>query len=361
MHWFAATLPGLEGLACAELGDLGLPGSPEPGGVAFRALPADLVAVAGRLRCCAHLWRRAGVGRLRTVTDAAQLVDGLPWHDVPAPVEAVRLAWSGRGAAPDRMRWMQAELLRQLGARSAVDARVGAATGARGELVVLARADGDRVELSIDAGGGLLARRGWRQEPGAAPLREDVAAALLRLVGWHGNGALWDPMTGSGTLAIEAACGAKATAQGPPVCAGDIDPDCVARAQRNAERAGVAHAIRWVTGDVAHQPIPTALPAFVVCNPPWGDRLGGVAAARRTFQRLGAVLARDCPGWRAGFALPHRSAADTLPLAEDALFVRVVAGGRPLWLVAGTVEAHRTGARRPHRRGAAAAGARDRD
>jgi 23S rRNA G2445 N2-methylase RlmL len=162
-------------------------------------------------------------------------------------------------------------------------------------------------------------------------------------------------MTGSGTLAIEAATLAKPTAAisadgwrlpqeeltraaSPEavIHAGDRDPESVARARQNAERAGIAQAVSWHVGDIAAQPVPLDAAGFAVINPPWGDRLGGIAAARRTMERIAAVLARDRVGWRAAFVVPQPTWCDLVPLRDRQQW-RVTVVGRTVWIVAGTV------------------------
>jgi 23S rRNA (guanine2445-N2)-methyltransferase / 23S rRNA (guanine2069-N7)-methyltransferase len=193
--------------------------------------------------------------------------------------------------------------------------------------------------LSVDLGGGALHRRGWRQSQGDAPLKENLAAAMLVRGGWqkiHGDGgALLDPMCGSGTLLIEGALMAADEAPGllrwrgiapsrwlgfdnaawlqlgqeagerartgraalkPVFFGADSDPKALHAALANADRAGLGDIIR-----LDRKPISAlaGLPferGLVACNPPYNQRL---AADAPLYREIGDSLRRAVPTWRA--------------------------------------------------------------
>ncbi len=196
-----------------------------------------------------------------------------------------------------------------------------------------------RALLSVDLGGGPLHRRGWRRAQGEAPLKENLAAAVLLRGGWPqlyaDGGALLDPMCGSGTLVIEGALIAADVAPGlqrhgavlpsrwlgfdaaawrelvaaaeqraqagraalRPVCFGsDSDPIAIRAARENAAAAGVTDAVRFEVCDVAAVPAQAALRGLAVCNPPYDARL---AADPALYRALGHALQHATPGWRA--------------------------------------------------------------
>jgi putative N6-adenine-specific DNA methylase len=165
----------------------------------------------------------------------------------------------------------------------------------------------DRATVYLDVGGGSLHERGWRGRGGEAPLRETLAASIVRLSGWDRETPLLDPMCGAGTIAIEAAAWAQrrapglsrarlgcerwpradaqlrsrlgqlresaraaAETSGPTVIARDVDPLAVERTRANARAAGVE--IRAEVADIRSMK-PDSRPAFVVSNPPYGERL----------------------------------------------------------------------------------------
>jgi putative N6-adenine-specific DNA methylase len=179
----------------------------------------------------------------------------------------------------------------------------------------------DEATLYLDVGGASLHERGWRARAGAAPLRETLAAAVVRLSGWDRRRPLLDPMCGAGTIAIEAAAWSRRMAPGlgrarfgferwashgdaerrsmqqlreearssalragPPVAASDIDPRSVDLARENARAAGVPLVVeRRDVRDLA----PLDPPGFVVTNPPYGERL---AADEALYRELAAAL-----------------------------------------------------------------------
>ncbi|ACB36431.1 putative RNA methylase [Leptothrix cholodnii SP-6] len=183
--------------------------------------------------------------------------------------------------------------------------------------------------LSIDLSGEALFKRGWREVQGEAPLKETLAAAMLAAAGWQGreaDGPLLDPCCGAGTIAIEAAqiaCGiapglqrtfaferlapfraeaqawqqmkaeARARVHAPAVriYAGDVSFRMTDFATRNAERAGVLHAIDFRTGDALQRPAPTES-GVLMLNPPYGERIDAKGS--------GAARARDEAGDRLG-------------------------------------------------------------
>jgi putative N6-adenine-specific DNA methylase len=182
----------------------------------------------------------------------------------------------------------------------------------------------DAVTLYIDTSGEPLFKRGWRQDTGEAPLKETLAAAMIAASGWQPDQPLYDPCCGSGTIAIEAAQialniapgmqrqfaferylpfqahvwdaikteAAHAILQGPTdvkdiqIFGSDVAHRMVDFAQRNAERAGVAHAVQFRGGD-ALQRMPPSTPSATVkpvmlINPPYGERIEVAGIAGRS-------------------------------------------------------------------------------
>jgi putative N6-adenine-specific DNA methylase len=181
----------------------------------------------------------------------------------------------------------------------------------------------DRATLYLDVGGAALHDRGWRTRPGPAPLRETLAASVVRLSSWDRASPLADPMCGAGTLAIEAAAWSRnmapglwrkrlgverwaaaddalrarladlraeakaaARADGPPILASDVDPEAVERTQDNARAAGVSiEVLQRDVRDIA----PLEPAGVVVTNPPYGVRVEG---DRELYQGMAAGLRR---------------------------------------------------------------------
>jgi 23S rRNA G2445 N2-methylase RlmL len=165
----------------------------------------------------------------------------------------------------------------------------------------------DHADVYLDLSGGSLHRRGWRTRIGEAPLKETLAAAVVRISGWDRDKPLVDPMCGAGTIAIEAAAWAldrapglgrarfgferwanfddamatrmralreearaRARPKGPTVLATDSDPGAVTLTRANAADAGVP--VDVAVRDIADL-APTDPPGFLVMNPPYGERI----------------------------------------------------------------------------------------
>jgi len=237
----------------------------------------------------------------------------------------------------------------QFGAQRTKDAivdRFRAATGRRPSvdarnprLRINVHLERDVASVAIDLAGESLHRRGYRERQGLAPMRETLAAAVLLRAGWPeiaaAGGAFVDPMCGSGTLPIEAALIAGDVAPGlmrarfgfegwrghdallwqrlkdeaharrraataPVRLFGyDRDPLAVRTAVANAARAGVAESIQFAVAEITRLPDAPAATGLVAVNPPYGERLGEVAALESTYTELGRRLRAGYRGWEA--------------------------------------------------------------
>lgn len=173
-------------------------------------------------------------------------------------------------------------------------------------LEIMISIDRDEVTILLNSSGYSLHRRGYRLEAGAAPIKENLAAAIILDSGWKFDTPLYDICCGSGTIAIEAAMIAKNIAPGlhrdfafqswgwydqnlyaqemkaaydaqrwdkqHTIIASDIDPDMIQIGQWNAERAGLTDVIVW-SSKSCQDYIDQAMSGTLVSNPPYGDRL----------------------------------------------------------------------------------------
>lgn len=177
----------------------------------------------------------------------------------------------------------------------------------------------DRVSITLDCSGAGLHKRGYRKEQGAAPLKETLAAAMVSMSRWKKDRQLIDPFCGSGTILIEAAMMACDIAPGlnrrfdaeswPQFGSAiwsqarqeardrityymdlgiegfDTDQSCVELARANAARAGVAKQVRFKTQAVKDLSSLYQY-GYLICNPPYGERLLDVEQVRGIYKDL---------------------------------------------------------------------------
>ena len=190
----------------------------------------------------------------------------------------------------------------------------------------------DRVTLYLDTSGEALFKRGNRKEAGIAPLRENLAAGILKLAGWEPGIPLLDPMCGSGTFLIEAAMMAlniapgierwfafekfktydaaaweaiyneAAAAEKPktvlPIFGSDKYGEALDAARANLQHAGLEDVVQLKQVDVLNVSAP-APNGILVANPPYGERLGDEQELAEFYPQLGNVLKKHFGGWNA--------------------------------------------------------------
>ena len=345
-HEFFLTCPkGLEALLLEEATGLGL----EAARSHTSAIRGEGDLTTGYRLC---LWSRIANRVLLVlarfpVTDAQSLYDGVAqvdWREHLEPDGTLAVEFSGHGSGIDNTHF---------GALKVKDAIVDSlrtATGVRPSVEKLnpdvrvhLRLDKGQAVLSLDLSGHSLHQRGYRLQQGAAPLKENLAAALLIRSGWPEiaakGGALADPMCGVGTFLVEAGLiaadiapnlrretwgfthwlghvpaiwkrlkdEAKARAEvglakTPSWIRGyEADPRLIQPARNNIERAGLSEWVKIYQGELAtFEPRPDQnQTGLVICNPPYGERLGDEASLLYLYQNLGEKLRQTCLNWQA--------------------------------------------------------------
>ncbi|MBI2993181.1 MAG: 23S rRNA (guanine(2445)-N(2))/(guanine(2069)-N(7))-methyltransferase, partial [Gammaproteobacteria bacterium] len=214
----------------------------------------------------------------------------------------------------------------------------------------------DQATVSLDLSGESLHRRAYRSERGKAPLKENLAAAILARAGWpeiaRGGGALIDPMCGAGTLPIEAGLIAADIAPGllrqywgfagwkrydaqlwsglisearqrrlaglrrvAPIRGYDNDRGAVDTARRNVRQAGLDGKVVIERRDIADCVVEDdVLAGIVVVNPPYGERMSDRSDVPEQYRQLGSALKRCYAGWRAAVFTGNPEAAHHLGL-----------------------------------------------
>jgi putative N6-adenine-specific DNA methylase len=328
---FAACQPGLEPLLAGELQALGSPGTVQPGGVAFQGDLRAAMRAGLRLGTASHVLLRLARFPCRALGELQRKAAQLPfasWLRPQVPIEITATTRGSRiyhtGAAVERV----TNALTERFGRPLREATAGDELVAR----VHVRFRDDICTISIDATSTPLHRRGYRLDGAKAPLREDLAHALVLASGFRGAQALLDPFTGSGTLPIEAAALAAGLAPGrlrppplqqlalfdaeawqavrtealpqtgrAPIAAIDRDAGAIEAARANAARAGVADRIEFAHGAFTTHPWLQEGGAppqgALVANPPFGVRVAKGNNLLPLYQTLGHRAARLGAGW----------------------------------------------------------------
>jgi putative N6-adenine-specific DNA methylase len=351
------------------------------GGVALTGDPREVMLLNLESRLAQRVLIEVAEGEYRDEDDLYALARSVDWTDWITAQQTLRVDTTAQKSplrslnfAALRVKDAVCDYLRDAtGERPSVDT-------ARPDLTVVLHVGPERATVYVDSSGESLFKRGWRADTGDAPLKETLAAAMLGAAGWRGTpeagGALHDPCCGSGTIAIEAAqiaCGIAAGAlrrfaferllpfagvdmraemqrlrsharervHAPqvPIFASDLSFRMVDFARRNAERAGVAHAVQFNGGDALERPapeIPAELHGTIMMNPPYGERIeiGGKSAARAArdsaedratpsdfFPRLAAHWKRAYTshpaGWTAWILSPDMRLPSAMRLKES--------------------------------------------
>lgn len=245
----------------------------------------------------------------------------------------------------------------QMRIENALRDEFGATLNDEANLEVMVRIERNICTLSIDTSGTLLHKRGLKQAMAKAPIRETVAALLLRQCAYRGDESLLDPMCGSGTFILEAAEMARGLLPGrvrnfafehlPSFNAEqwqqmkthtaretkhrffgfDRDAGAIKAATANAERAGVQSIAHFVQQSIAQLKRPDGPPGLVICNPPYGARIGDVKKLGGLYASFGQVMLENFSAWRVGLVTNEASLAKATGLPFQSPSGPILHGG----------------------------------
>ena len=341
LNFCVPCLFGIEGLCADELKRLGMNGvRAENGRVFFSGSGPDIARANINIRTGERVLLVVGETKAASFDSLFEGVRSMPWEKyIPAsgefPVKGHSLG-SKLHSIPDCQRIIKKAVVERL--KTGHRTETLSETGAR-YRIQFAIMD-DTAALYIDTSGDGLHKRGYRPVGNAAPLRETLAAAIVKLSRYRGREPVCDPFCGSGTIPIEAALAAinrapgllrgsavnrrsganPSSASNPGFAAqkwewldvtmwsdaveeaksreyhgdydirgGDIDPACAQIAQENAKRAGVSEYIRFETADAVkfHRGDPGGI---IMTNPPYGERIMQHGEAEEIYRGFGAAV-----------------------------------------------------------------------
>jgi putative N6-adenine-specific DNA methylase len=310
-----------------------------PGGVHCSGTLIDSYRINLHSRIASRVLMRMGQRSYSNENDIYDLVLEQPWEDwfgvdhtirvdvtaVKSPLKSLEFTTLKiKDAICDRFRDM-------FNKRPSVDTR-------EPDMRIVGFLDQRNFIIYLDTSGEALFKRGWREETGDAPLRENLAAGMLRVSGWKPGTPLFDPMCGSGTILIEAAQMVQGIPAGarrrfafekfadfdraawqemkaaikanplpsePTIFGSDISGDMVEMTRHNLKIAGILFEVPLKQIEAQHVSPPTERPGILLTNPPYGERIGvrGDSTmpqdemAVSFYSALGTTLKQRFAGW----------------------------------------------------------------
>lgn len=314
-HSFFCPCPrGLEAALAEEIGEIAQQSrtlkvhNQVPGGVHCSGSLADSYRINLHSRIASRVLLRIAHGRYANENDIYDLTLAQPWeewfgvdHTIRVDLTAIKSPLKSlefttlkiKDAVCDRFRDLYAK-------RPSVNTRTP-------DMRIAGFLDASTYTIYLDTSGEALFKRGWRQETGDAPLRENLAAGLLRVSGWKPGTVLFDPMCGSGTILIEAAQILAGIPPGarrhfafekfhgfdaeewlsikgsfkpnplptePTIFGSDISGDMIVMARNNLRNAGIQFDVPLKQIEAQEVKPPTERPGIILTNPPYGERIG---------------------------------------------------------------------------------------
>lgn len=336
LKFFVVCAPGLEGIVAQELTELGIRrGRITRGGVEASGPVRDLYRANYLLRTGSRILLRLASFRAENFSDLSKSAGVIPWVHYISPDSSLDIRSTSHssklyhtGAISD----VVGKAIRKLiplaqGVEESLESESEEEEHGDKQLVIV-RITNNVCEVSIDTSGPLLSKRGYRLQTAKAPMRESIAAALIRASGWNGETTFIDPLCGSGTFPIEAALIATGRAAGEQrefqfkrwptfnkgafasvvgeaktkiksgeglrILAADRDAGAIEAARANAERAGVSSLIEFEVRAVSATPH-LEEKGTVITNPPYGLRVGEERDLRDLYAYLGQKLPLKLP------------------------------------------------------------------
>jgi putative N6-adenine-specific DNA methylase len=332
LSFFSPCPRGLETFLADELAALGAKAiESTPGGVAFDGDWMVCYRANLESRLATRVLWRVAQGRYRGEEDIYRLAYGVTWAKWSTPDDTIRIQVTAHKSPLKSLEFITLRIKDAVcdhfrtvtGRRPSVDT-------ARPAVRIHAYLSVDRVSLYVDTSGEPLYKRGFKQASVEAPLKENLAAGILRITGWEPGQPFIDPMCGSGTFLIEAAQMAldvapglgrgfafeglkvfdgaafgavRRAAEGRRKPAGklaiwgsDNDPNQVRRSFVNLRAAGLAECVTVDEADLLERAAPAA-EGVLVANPPYGVRIGEAEELAAFYPRLGDALKARWSGW----------------------------------------------------------------
>ncbi|MDJ0557360.1 MAG: THUMP domain-containing protein [Microcoleaceae cyanobacterium MO_207.B10] len=334
-QYYAKVAKGLEAIAAQELESLGATNvTPEFTGVSFTGDKTLLYRV--------NLWARTifrvlvPIAEVRCVNREIlyKEIKKIDWADYISPKNTLAVHCTGGNERLNHTHYTALQIkdaitdqqMQKFRYRSNVDIK-------NPDILINGHIQGNRCLLSLDSSGSSLHQRGYRLAMGFAPLKETLAAALLEMAEYSPDLPFLDPLCGSGTLPLEASLKALNIAPGlyrnefgfmkwhdfddsiwqgllveaknsqltelkAIIMGSDRDQNVLSHARTNAQKCGLEDKIKLIQGELSELEAP-ADKGMIICNPPYGERLGEVEELGKLYKMLGDIFKQRFTGWTA--------------------------------------------------------------
>ena len=355
---FLIAVPGLETSLLKEVREKGfIDPEASPGGVTIRGDWAEVWRANLALRGASKVLVRLGTFRAVHLAQLDKKAHKFPWGDTLRPDVPVKVDVT---AKKSRIYHSKAAAER---IERALTETFGAKISEEAEIVIKVRIHDDDVTISVDTSGEGLHKRGHKKAVNKAPLRETLAALLLRECAYLGRETVVDPMCGSGTFVLEAADIAAGLMPGrsrsfafeqlatfDPEAWNELreqevgplpdlrfygfdrDAGAVKMSMANAERAGTSSLVQFQAQPISDLKAPEGKPGLVMINPPYGIRIGEEKSLLPLYQSLGKALTAGFKGWRVGLVTNSHDLAKATGLPFNRRITGFSHGGIPVKL-----------------------------
>jgi putative N6-adenine-specific DNA methylase len=333
-NYYATVAPGLEAIAAQELEALGAKRvTTKYGGVDFQGDQALLYRTNLWSRTIYRIFVPIAEVKAHNPQQLYQSVRSINWSEYIQPDMTLAVNSTGKNKHLNHTHFTALQVKKGIvdeqtkkgGQRSSIDAN-------NPDLLINAHIDQNRCVLSLDSSGSSLHRRGYHGAMGSAPLKETLAAALLEIAQWTTDLPFLDPLCGSGTLPLEAAFKGLNIAPGlyrnfgfqtwldfdrklwqrilqeaqnsqkssltVPIIGSDRNGQVIQQAKTNAQNCGLEDYIQFTKQEVSEIEAP-ADRGILICNPPYGKRLGKETELGELYKLLGDIFKQRFKGWTA--------------------------------------------------------------
>ncbi|MEO2068703.1 MAG: class I SAM-dependent RNA methyltransferase [Desulfurobacteriaceae bacterium] len=347
LRLFAVAQPGIEEITARELKDLGIEGKVVPGGVEFGGNLETLYKANLHLRTASRVLARLCTFKAKHFAELVRKAKKCPWENFLTEELPLKIRVTSKKSKLYHTKAIEERIWKAI--NEALGFTPPKAKFEDEGTSVIVRFENDICTISINSSGAILHKRGYRKNEVEAPLRENLAAAMILVSGWRGDTPLIDPFCGSGTIPIEAAMIAANIPPGinrefafmrwknfdetlwerikeealknvksvkVPIIGYDIDPKAIESAIENAKSANVLEVLEFKNQSFPKDSITEN--ATIITNPPYGVRIP-IKNVERIYRMFGDWVENYFKNYKVLFLSPSKRLANLTGLNSKLL------------------------------------------